>query len=186
MRLRVVTLNVWNNQGDPRRNGIINRELQRLDPDLVSLREVMAAPAHNQLETLLRGLDLHSTHQAEVLATQPAHSDRYGGSVIASRWPYRFVEVLDLNKSASQDVPWRTLAVLVPIPGEGELLFIGTTFSWRLNAGPAARNPCTGSPTAILRFLYGRPVRRSEANPCDLARRIRPRLHASRSSQGRT
>lgn len=134
MRLRVLTLNVWNNQGDPRRLDIINQELRRLNPDLVSLQEVIDAPAQNQLETLLRGLDLHSTDQAGVLTAQPPHSDRYGGTAVATRWPHRFLEVLDLNISGGHDVPWHTLAVMVPVPGAGDVLFIGTTLSWRLSA----------------------------------------------------
>jgi hypothetical protein len=32
--LRVVTINVQNDEGDPRRTALINRELRRLDPDL--------------------------------------------------------------------------------------------------------------------------------------------------------
>ncbi|MER9919299.1 MULTISPECIES: hypothetical protein [unclassified Mesorhizobium] len=34
MRLRVVTLNVCNTEGEPERLAAINRELRRLDPDL--------------------------------------------------------------------------------------------------------------------------------------------------------
>lgn len=134
MRLRVLTLNVWNNQGDPRRTEIINGELRRLSPDLVSLQEVLDTPAQNQVETLLGGLNLHATHQAMVLASQPPHSDRYGGTAVATRWPHRFVEALDLNVSGGNDVPWHTLAVVVPVPEAGDLLFIGTTLSWRLGA----------------------------------------------------
>ena len=132
MRLRVVTLNVWNNQGDPRRSTIINQELRRLNPDFVSLQEVIDVPAQNQLETLLYGLSLHGTHQASVLAVQPAYSERYGGTAVATRWPHRFLEALDLNISGGNDVPWYTLAVLVPVPGAGDVVFIGTTLSWRL------------------------------------------------------
>jgi endonuclease/exonuclease/phosphatase family metal-dependent hydrolase len=133
MRLRVVTLNIWNNQGDTRRLDIINQELRRLNPDLVSLQEVIDVPPQNQLETLLGGLDLHGTHQASVVATQPAYSDRYGGTAVATRWPHRFVEALDFNISGGNDVPWHTLAVVVAVRGAGDLLFIGTTLSWRLS-----------------------------------------------------
>jgi endonuclease/exonuclease/phosphatase family metal-dependent hydrolase len=133
MRLRVLTLNVWNNRRNPRRDEIINRELHRLNPGLVSLQEVIETPEQRQFETLLGGLSLHSTHQADVLEKQPAYSDRYGGGAV-TRWPHRVVEVLDLNLADAQDVPWRTLAVIVTIPDAGELLFIGTTLSWRLNA----------------------------------------------------
>src|SRR5205807_3863561 len=83
----------------------------------------------NQLEALQHGLNLHITHQASVLAVQPP----YSGTAVATRWPHRVVEVLDLNTSGGKDVPWHTLAVIVPVPGVGELLFIGTTLSWRLS-----------------------------------------------------
>lgn len=136
MQLRVVNLNVWNNAGDPRRVGVINRELRRLKPDLVALQEVIHSPGDNQLEELLDGLDLHSTHQADVAPTPP-FGEQYGGNAVATRWPHRVVEVLDLRMSDAADVPWFTLAVSVPVPSEGDVLFIDTTWSWRLEAESA-------------------------------------------------
>jgi hypothetical protein len=32
VNLRVLTLNVWNQEGDPHRLDLINRELRRIDP----------------------------------------------------------------------------------------------------------------------------------------------------------
>lgn len=136
MRLRVVNLNVWNDAGDPRRVGIINRELRRLQPDLVALQEVVHTTERNQLEELLDGLDLYSTHQNDVTATPP-FGEKYGGNAVATRWPHRVVEVLDLRLSDAADIPWFTLAVSVPVPGEGDVLFIVTTWSWRLEAESA-------------------------------------------------
>jgi endonuclease/exonuclease/phosphatase family metal-dependent hydrolase len=133
VRIRVLTVNIWNNQGDPRRQRVLNREIKRLNPDLVALQEVIQTPTESQLSVLLEGLDLHSTHQADVLPNQPAHSDRYGGTAVATRWPHRLVEVLELRTNEAQDVPWCTLATKVTIPSAGEVLFIGTTLSWRLN-----------------------------------------------------
>jgi hypothetical protein len=65
MRVRVLTLNIWNDQGDPRHLDLINRELCRLAPDLVAFQEVKHTPEHSQLDTLLAGTDLHGTHQTE-------------------------------------------------------------------------------------------------------------------------
>jgi endonuclease/exonuclease/phosphatase family metal-dependent hydrolase len=137
MHLRVVTLNVWNEEGDSRRAGIINRELRRLNPDLVALQEVVQTSERNQLEQLVDGLDLHCTHQAQVTPAALPLVERYGGNAVATRWPHRVVEVLDLRLSDSADVPWCTLAVLVPVPDEGDLLFIVTTTSWHLDAESA-------------------------------------------------
>jgi endonuclease/exonuclease/phosphatase family metal-dependent hydrolase len=137
MRLRVVTLNVWNQSGDTRRNALINRELRRLDPDLVSLQEVIHSPGCNQLDALIHDTGLHGTHQADILRITPPHADRFGGTAVATRWPHGVAEVLDLRMSDANDVPWCSLAVTVPIPGEGELLFIAATTSWRLAAESA-------------------------------------------------
>jgi endonuclease/exonuclease/phosphatase family metal-dependent hydrolase len=127
MRVRVVTLNVWNTEGAPRRLELINHELKRLSPDLLSLQEVVQTDKQKSLPRLLEGLDLHGTHQADLQAFVPPFSDRYGGSAVASRWPHKAVEVLDLRLSDAADVPWATLAVVVDLPREGKMLFIGAT-----------------------------------------------------------
>jgi endonuclease/exonuclease/phosphatase family metal-dependent hydrolase len=38
MRMRVLTWNVQNEQGDPRRTRLLHDEIRRLAPDLVALR----------------------------------------------------------------------------------------------------------------------------------------------------
>jgi hypothetical protein len=53
MRVRVVTLNVWNTEGDPRRLDLINRELRTLAPDLLALQEVVQTDDRNSLLRLL-------------------------------------------------------------------------------------------------------------------------------------
>ena len=137
MRIRVLTLNIWNDQGDARRVDLINRELRRLKPDLIAFQEVIRTSEKDQLDALLYDTGLIGTHQSQVMAIAPLWADRYGGSAVASRWPYRVVEVLDLRLADALDVPWCTLAAMVSIPGEGDVLFIATTASWRLNAEAA-------------------------------------------------
>jgi endonuclease/exonuclease/phosphatase family metal-dependent hydrolase len=135
--LRVVTINVQNDDGDPRRAALINSELRRLGPDLVALQEVLHTPERNQLDELLDGTGLHRTHQSAAMAYAPPWADRYGGSAVATRRPHRVVECLDLRGSDAPDVPWCTLAVVVPVPDEGELLFVVASSSWRLDAEAA-------------------------------------------------
>src|SRR5438046_2049887 len=113
---------------------LINRELRRLRPDLVALQEVVCSAEVDQLADLLDRTDLRGTHQDRVARTAMPWTDRYGGSAIASRWPHRVVELLDLRMSGATDVPWATIAAIVELPGEGDVLFIGTTFAWRLSA----------------------------------------------------
>jgi endonuclease/exonuclease/phosphatase family metal-dependent hydrolase len=134
MRVRVATLNVWNTEGDHRRPDLINRELRRLNPDLIALQEVVQTPKARMLDRLLDGLDLQSTHQADIQSFVPPFAERYGGSALATRWPHRAVEALDLRVAGATDVPWATLAAVVQIPELGEMLFIAATAAWRPGA----------------------------------------------------
>lgn len=133
MRVRILTLNVMNLEGDPRRQEILNAELRRLDPDVVSFQEIVQTPQRDQLAELLSGTDLHGTHQAQTLAYLPPLADRYGGTAVASRWPHRVVETLDLLVQGEPHNPWCTLATVVQVPGEGDMLFIATTTSPRFD-----------------------------------------------------
>ncbi|MBE1507908.1 endonuclease/exonuclease/phosphatase family protein [Rhizobium viscosum] len=132
-----MTLNVWNTEGDSRRPAIINRELHRLNPDLIAFQEVVQTGDVRMLDRLLEGLPLQRTHQSDLQEFNPPFSERYGGSAVATRWPHRAVEALDLRMAGVVDVPWATLAVVVELPRLGELLFIGATAAWRLDAEAA-------------------------------------------------
>jgi endonuclease/exonuclease/phosphatase family metal-dependent hydrolase len=137
MHLRVLAINVQNTAGNPRRIGLLNSGIQRIAPDLVAFEEVIQSPERKQLEELLQETGLHGTHQADVMASPPPWADHYGGSAVATRWPHRVAEVIDPRLPDAMDVPWATMAVSVPVPGEGELLFIAASTSWRLEAESA-------------------------------------------------
>jgi endonuclease/exonuclease/phosphatase family metal-dependent hydrolase len=137
MRLRVLTLNVQNDEGDPRRTGLLNRELRRLEPDLVALQEVCYPTERDHLAELLAGTGLHATHQSQVLDDVPPHVERYGGTAVATRWPHRVVEVLEHRPRDARDWHWWTLAVSADVPGLGEQPFIVATTPWELTAQSA-------------------------------------------------
>ncbi|MEV8021361.1 endonuclease/exonuclease/phosphatase family protein [Streptomyces sp. NPDC086554] len=129
--VRVMTLNVWNNRGDAEaRMALIKAGLRRLEPDLVAFQEVLP----DQLPDLINGTRLHGTHQSQTVATEPPHADRYGGTAIATRWPHRIAEALNQRGTDASDIPWLTLAALVPLPELGDVLFIAPTTSFRLEA----------------------------------------------------
>jgi endonuclease/exonuclease/phosphatase family metal-dependent hydrolase len=134
----VLTVNVQNDEGDPRRMRVLKRGLRELAPDLVAFQEVVRSPERDQLAELLEGSELRGTHQAEVLSYAPPFADRYGGSAVASHWPHRIAEALDLRGADAPDVPWCSLAAIIELPDESELLFIAATTAWR-PAGEAAR-----------------------------------------------
>jgi endonuclease/exonuclease/phosphatase family metal-dependent hydrolase len=138
MRVRILTLNVLNLEGDARRQQVINAELRRLAPDLVSLQEVVKDDAVDQLGALLEGTGLTGTHQSDVLAYPMPWASRFGGTAVATRWPHRVVEVIDHRESPEILQPWCTLGTVVDVPGEGEVLFVATTLNASL-AGEAQR-----------------------------------------------
>jgi endonuclease/exonuclease/phosphatase family metal-dependent hydrolase len=138
MRVRVLTLNVQNDEGDPRRTGLLNRELRRLDPDLVAVQEVCYPDRRDQLGELIAGTGLrHTTHQADVLDDLPPHAGRYGGTAVATRWPHRVAGVAEHRPAGRGDRHWWTLAVSVQVPGAGAVLFIAPTTPWQLDAEAA-------------------------------------------------
>lgn len=137
MHVRILTFNVWNSEGDSRRPKLINQVLRRLDPDIIAFQEVVQTPENRMLDRLVAGLDYQATHQADLQRFTPPFADRYGGSAIATRWPHRPVEALDLRVTGAPDVPWATLAAVVDIPDIGEMLFIAATAAWRLSAEAA-------------------------------------------------
>lgn len=137
MKIRVLTINVWNREGAPERSKLLNREIKRISPDLISFQEVMKTSEDDQLAELVDGMGFSVTHQADMQHYTPPFSDRFGGAAVATRWPHRRIEVVDSRGSIATDVPWATIAIAVPLPDLGDLIFIGATSSWRLNAEAA-------------------------------------------------
>jgi endonuclease/exonuclease/phosphatase family metal-dependent hydrolase len=157
MRLRVLTFNVQNDEGDPRRTGLINRELRRLAPDLVALQEVRY-PA--QLVALLAGTGLIATHQEEVLERRPPEAYRFGGTVVATRWPHEVREAVESRPG--DEWHWWTLTVSVAVPGRGGLLFVSPTTPWEPDAAPAREAQLrhvrsAGPPTVVAGDLNAGP-----------------------------
>ncbi|MFG1926958.1 endonuclease/exonuclease/phosphatase family protein [Cryptosporangium sp. NPDC048952] len=132
-RVRVVTFNVQHDAGDPRRTARINAELRRLVPDVVVFQEVRYPDdTRNQLAELVDGLDLHTTHQADILERMPPDADVYGGTAVATRWPHRILEVVDGR--TPDGIYWYTLAVSIELPDLGPVLLLTPTTFWKLDA----------------------------------------------------
>ena len=105
MRLRVLTLNVKPNEGDPHRQQVLNVELRRLRPDLVALQEVLP-PAHG--ESGQSGALLGQVrHRCELLG---AHTGETG--------------------STSRDDDRTVLMLLVPTLACRKFMIAGVSGSW--------------------------------------------------------
>jgi endonuclease/exonuclease/phosphatase family metal-dependent hydrolase len=71
MNVRLATLDVGNTEGDAGRLHAINRELARLNPDLVAFQEVVQNTTIRSLDVLVEGLNLPQTHQADLQRIVP-------------------------------------------------------------------------------------------------------------------
>jgi endonuclease/exonuclease/phosphatase family metal-dependent hydrolase len=120
--MRVLTMNVQHDQGDPRRTALINAELRRTAPDVTTFQEVCHRGA--QLAELTAGTGLiHTTQQHELIA--PVGVDH--GTVVATRWPHRVLDVVEHRG----DPHWWTVAAAVEVPDRGDQLLIVPTTPWR-------------------------------------------------------
>jgi endonuclease/exonuclease/phosphatase family metal-dependent hydrolase len=99
----VLTFNVQNDEGDPRRTALINRLLRHLAPDIVALQEVRYPV---QLGQLLAGTGLTATHQSELLPQSPTP---YGGTAVATKGAHTVQKVVE--SAPDEPFHWWTLAV---------------------------------------------------------------------------
>ncbi len=133
MPLKLLTLNVWHDQGPwERRRARIRQWLDRLDPDVVALQEVLQGPGRDQLAELLgdRGF-----HLAFAPATRFWRDPAIGfGNAVASRFPIR--DRAELRLPAADDDHERRVALSVTIETPWGLLgFTCTHLNWKLHHG---------------------------------------------------
>lgn len=89
-RLRAATLNIFAHGGGwPERRPVLADGFRALRPDLIALQEVVRTDAYDQATEILGG-EYHLVHQ-----TQGKIGD--DGVAIASRWPIRNAQEVDLN-----------------------------------------------------------------------------------------
>ncbi|RIL04825.1 MAG: hypothetical protein DCC71_12615 [Proteobacteria bacterium] len=161
MTLRVLTLNLWHDQGPwPARERGIRAWLDRLGPDVAGFQEALRGPGLDQVAALL---EARLPHRAYVCAGRFRRGDvEYEfGNAIASRWP--------IARSESSPLPDRgdgeTRAVVhadVDAPF-GRLAFSCTHLHWKFHHGEVrcrqvaevarqviARRPAGGFPPVLV------------------------------------
>ena len=88
--LKVLTLNLWNSSGPwAERAKLIREWLDRLEPDLIGLQEVVRQPGLDQLAELFEGSGYHTDYVAASPFWKDGGEDRVGevGNAVASRFP---------------------------------------------------------------------------------------------------
>ena len=133
MTLRVLTLNLWHDQGPwPARAARIRDWLDRLDPDLVGFQEALRGP---QLDQVAELLGARLPHRDYVCA---GRFERAGtrlefGNAVASRWPLVGREEQRLPDRGDAETR-AALHVDVEAPF-GRLAFTCTHLHWRFHHG---------------------------------------------------
>lgn len=137
--VRVATYNIWHDAGPwPRRLPLIRREIERVQPDVLGLQEVLrtlddgpATPGTCQALAIAAGTGYH-------VAYAPA-APRHGGPVwqgnaVLSRWPIREQRAFPLP-GADVAEPRTLLYALVEAP-HGDLPVFVTHLAWEPQHGP--------------------------------------------------
>lgn len=136
-RLRVLSLNIWNKQGDwPSRLPLLRAGLRELQPDLVGLQEVLhldvdggAAVENDQARELAHGLGYH-------VAFAPAWNLGGGltfGNAVLSRWPIVSAEAFQLPGEPLKET--RGLIYAVADAPCGRVPIFVTHLDWEFHHG---------------------------------------------------
>ncbi len=127
--LRVLTINIWNEQGPwDERKRLLREGIEALSPDIIGMQEVISRgePA-SQAHALVAGLG----HDVAFGAARPLDDTSHYGNAITSRFPITSERVVEIP-CLGVDEPRSALIVEVALP-EGTLPIICTHFSWRLD-----------------------------------------------------
>ncbi|MDR1236939.1 MAG: endonuclease/exonuclease/phosphatase family protein [Propionibacteriaceae bacterium] len=131
MTLRVLTLNVEGIEGDESRQADLRNAIAAINPDLLSLQEVVRNDSYDQLSQLLGDTGLIGVHDLDLINTQSA------GTALATRWPASQVVGQLLPGHPLMPSP-NALAAVIPLPIGVNVLFMAVKPYWPLN-GEALR-----------------------------------------------
>lgn len=130
MPLKVLTLNVWNDDGPwPARLGLIRESIRALDPDLIGFQEILRGPGIDQLAALTDGMGYHVDYvEAQRFWKDPS---RAFGNAVASRWPITARHTAALPHRGDGETR-AALTAHIDAPF-GEVAFTSTHLNWKLH-----------------------------------------------------
>lgn len=130
--LRVMTLNIWNDDGPWQdRSELIREQISELDPDLIGFQEVLRGENLDLLEELLTGTDYHRDF-VRATSDWPRQGVVLGNAVV-SRWPIQDRQEVVLPTTPGHE---GRAALICSIDSPvGEITFASTHLSWRLDQG---------------------------------------------------
>lgn len=132
MSLRLLTLNLWHDRGPwGRRRERIRSWLERLDPDVVALQEVLRGPSLDQLNELFGGSGFHLEFAPATRYWRDSAAEF--GNAVASRFPVQDREVRALPDAGDGE---RRVALSVTlVTPYGPLGVTCTHLNWKLHQG---------------------------------------------------
>jgi len=143
----VLSLNIWNNDGPwKERAERIRASLDRLEPDLVGLQEVLVGPGTDQArEVLPEGWFVEWARAVDFW-----NDDSLGfGVAVASRWPLQDPEVVELPDNGDGE---RRVAVTATVDAPvGPISFTCTHLNFRLHHGNVRERQVVALGDLVLR-----------------------------------
>lgn len=148
MRLSVLTLNVWNEDGPwPERAKRIREWIDELSPDLIGLQEVLRGPRRDQLGELLEGRGYHVDFARSIdFWLDPSLAF---GNAVAARWPISDREELRLPDAGDGELRC-ALSVTVDAP-IGPISLTSTHLNWRFHHGAVRERQVVAVCDLVLR-----------------------------------
>jgi endonuclease/exonuclease/phosphatase family metal-dependent hydrolase len=155
--LTVATLNIWHDSGPwPLRRGLILEELERLEPDLVGLQEVLChADGRQQADELAAPLG----YEVAYAGASRRPDGAVLGNALLSRLPVRRRAMVPLPPDGVE--PRSLLCALVDTP-EGELPVFVTHLAWEHQLGAVRARQVRAVLAAVEQFVASCPA----ALPC--------------------
>lgn len=132
MTLKILTLNIWHDQGPwSERARLIRRWIERLEPDLIGFQEVLVGEGIDQVQELL-GDSGYFTRYGSAM-TLPDRTHLQFGNAIASRWPIAEAKEVRLPDRGDWE---RRAALCVTVDSPyGAIGLTCTHLHWQFNHG---------------------------------------------------
>jgi endonuclease/exonuclease/phosphatase family metal-dependent hydrolase len=128
-RVRVATLNIWNRMGPwEERLVAIRKEIERIEPDLIGLQEVLVLPdqGFDQAQLIAEGFGYHVA-----FGRSPDAAQFTLGNAVLSRWPIARTLTFGLPGSDEH----RCLVFAEVDSPVGKIPFFSTHLNWKFDDG---------------------------------------------------
>lgn len=130
MRIRVLTINIWNRSGPwDARLALLRRGIAALAPDVIGMQEVMSDGTHSLADAVVEGLG----YQVAYGEAKPLGGGISFGNAVASRWPVSMTKVVELPGAGTDEQ--RSILFTEVMTEHGPLPFLVTHLAWRMHHG---------------------------------------------------